>query len=194
MLVCRANGRRSKPRLFPSRAPISHEQLGRATNRVMSVDPIARAEMDAAGGVAAAAAAAGYRIHGDSVEDQGSSGTAMCATDLGWLSKEQLADMGLARKEDVVKSTSMVRDGCASLSRVRGFCFAAGVSLPGWKHSGGESVYGEVKGEISVGVREMEGKREGARARVRDEMVRGRNLRRVHPSACFDAIHACGSW
>lgn len=31
-------------------------------------------------------------------------------TDLGWLSAEQLAAMGLARREDVVKSTSMVRE------------------------------------------------------------------------------------
>lgn len=75
----------------------------------MSIDPIARSEMEAAGGVIAAAVAASNRIHGGGVDGQGAPGTTMCATDLGWLSKEQLAEMGLAPKEDVVKSTSMVR-------------------------------------------------------------------------------------
>lgn len=56
---------------------------------------------------AAAAAAFG--------EAAGSDAGADAAMDLGWLSAEQLSEMGLTRREDVVKSTSMVggskRDG-----------------------------------------------------------------------------------
>lgn len=40
----------------------------------------------------------------------GDGASAAGETDLGWLSAEQLAAMGLAPREDVVKSTSMVRD------------------------------------------------------------------------------------
>ncbi len=63
-------------------------------------------EAPAAGGgapasyAAAAAAAFGEVAGGDAGGD--------AAMDLGWLSAEQLAEMGLTCREDVVKSTSMV--------------------------------------------------------------------------------------
>lgn len=60
---------------------------------------------DGGGGAASAAFDQGAVLGGDACGDPGAGG----ATDLGWLSAEQLAEMGLARKEDVVKSTSMVR-------------------------------------------------------------------------------------
>lgn len=41
-------------------------------------------------------------------EAAGGDAGANAAMDLGWLSAEQLAEMGLTRREDVVKSTSMV--------------------------------------------------------------------------------------
>eukprot|EP00752_Nemacystus_decipiens_P007607 g6798.t1 len=56
----------------------------------------------AGGGVAASAAFDQEAVLGGDA-DGGAGG----ATDLGWLSAEQLAAMGLARREDVVKSTSM---------------------------------------------------------------------------------------
>lgn len=67
----------------------------------------ARGDRDEGGG-----AALGSPLHSDQAASRGDAAAAAAATatDLGWLSEEQLEAMGLASGEDVVKSTSMVRD------------------------------------------------------------------------------------
>lgn len=78
---------------------------------------VAGGAVAAGAGAGAAGERPGYRGQDESGAGGGSGGGSggggnadtVGATDLGWLSAEQLAAMGLARREDVVKSTSMVR-------------------------------------------------------------------------------------